>query len=821
MDREQSVANLLAVGAGSLQNEAVDHAWLTLLENIASNFMRIGFMTVVPRWRACLVVAVACGWGGLIRGEEPHFGEPAVTAELETYTEDQRDHWAFRPLVRPEVPAVAGSGWMRNPIDAFIQAELEGMELPPAKEADRVALLRRVTFDLTGLPPTLEEQEAFLTDPRPDAYDRLVERLLASPRYGERWAQHWLDLAHYADSNGFELDAERPDAWRYRDWVIRAFNTDLPYDRFAALQIAGDELEPGDPEGLIATGFGRCGPREVVSGNVIPEVRRQNELTEVVGTFGSVFLGLTIACARCHDHKFDPFPSTDYYRLQAFFEAAEYVEVPLASASEREGYEAAKKAVEAKIAPLRKRIAELETPYRKALTERKQAMLSAAERAVLAIPEAQRTTEQQRLAKGLQHSLRITWEEVAEAVAANPSDHQLREQLKREIHEIEQTLPRPTAHAMALIDPSPTAPETYVYRRGDYRNRGPLVTPRPPGVILAANAGDGFAPDWIVPQPKTTGRRLALARWLSSPGNPLFPRVIVNRIWQHHFGRGIVASSSDFGVRGEAPTHPELLDWLACELVASGWRLKPIQRLIVTSAAYRQSHRTTPQALRDDAENSLFGRRERRRRDAEAIRDGMLLASGELNSRMYGPGVKAPLEPEVEALIFTEAEVVDLWEEDRDPAEHLRRSIYLFRKRNIRYPLLESFDAPDNLVACSRRETSTHALQALNLLNSEFAHGRARALAGRILRQAGANQDSALRLAYRILYCREPSPAELARSRRFLAEQAELLRELAQAGQPLARPVGIPAATHDPATAAAWVDLALALLNSNEFLYVP
>jgi hypothetical protein len=758
-----------------------------------------------------------------------HADEPAKkTAELaeaiarpKAFSVEQKSHWAYQALSRPSPPPVRRPRWTRNPIDHFILAELEDAEIPHAPEADRIALLRRVTHDLTGLPPEPEEVTAFVSDQAPDAYERQVDRLLASPHYGQRWGQHWLDLAHYADSNGFELDAERPDAWRYRDWVVRTLNADLPYDQFVALQLAGDELRPGDHDALIATGFGRCGPREVVGGNVIPEVKRQSELTEITGTVGSVFLGLTIGCARCHDHKFDAIPTTDYYRLQSFFAASRLVDLPIASQAETEAVAAATKQVEQKVAPLKSQLAALEAPYRKRIAEQKHAMLSADERAVMAIPEKHRTPAQKRLFKGLETSLRVTWEDVAAAVAANPSDHDRREALKRSIYEIEQALPRPAAHAMALVDRAKTAPDTFVLRRGDYRNKGPRVAPRPPGVILAAQGRGSFAQPGADTTASTTGRRAALARWLTSKDNPLVARVIVNRIWQYHFSRAIVATSSDFGVRGEPPSHPELLDWLASELIAGGWRLKPIHRLIVTSATYRQASRSNPKQAETDPDNTLLGRMNRCRLDAESLRDAMLAVSGELNPRMGGPGVLAPLEKEVKDLIFTEAEVVDLWPVNPDPTEHLRRSLYLFRKRNVRYPLLESFDAPDAQFPCPRRETSTHALQALNLLNSEFAIARARALAGRILREARAADNDRIRRAYQLVLCRDPATAELERARSFLASQTDLLRAQQSHRRALARPAGAIDPPIEPAAGAAWVDLALALLNCNEFLYVP
>ena len=439
-------------------------------------------------------------------------------------------------------------------------------------------------------------------------------------------------------------------------------------------------------------------------------------------------------------------------------------------------------------------MAELEAPYRKALEAKKKATLTAAERAVLAIPEKERTPIQKQMAAGLASTLKITWEDVAEAVAANPADHATREGLKRRIHEIEITLPRPPSGAMALVDREATAPETFVLLRGEPKRKGPLVAPRPPGVLLASQPKDAF-PDAITPGKTTTGRRAALARWLTRPDHPLTARVVVNRLWQHHFGRGIVATPSDFGVRGEAPSHPELLDWLASELVSQGWRLKAIHRLMVTSAAYRQAstHAADAAQAADDPENTLVWKMNRRRLEAESLRDAMLTVSGELNPKMGGPGVLVPIEKEVEDLIFTEAEVVDLWPETPDPAEHLRRSLYLFRKRNVRYPMFDAFDAPDTQTACAQRGVSTHALQALVLLNSDFAAGRARALAGRLYREAGDSSASRIERAYRVVLARAPRPGEPEQARAFLDAQAALLRDrLARGGPPLAMPSFVP-----------------------------
>ena len=727
-------------------------------------------------------------------------------APPETFTADQGDHWAYQPITRIDPPKVKNSSWTRNVIDRFILSDLETSELSPSPEADRLALIRRLTFDLLGLPPEPQDVERFVDDARPDAYERLVDRLLADPRHGERWAQHWLDLAHYADSNGFELDAERPDAWRYRDWVVSALNSDMPYKQFVELQIAGDELRPGDHSALIATGFGRCGPREVVGGNIDPEVNRQSELTEVTGTVGSVFLGLTMACARCHDHKFDALPTTDYYRLQSFFAGAKFVEVPIATKEQEAAFAKSEDAIKKELAPLLKEMAAIEGPYRKRLKEAKEAMHTPAEREILAVPAAKRSPSQKKLAEGLESSLRIIWEEVAEAVSKNPKDHARREEIRRQVDRIERKTPPPPAKAMALVDDSPNAPETFVLRRGDVKIKGPKVAPRPPGVLLVSKPPKPF-PETIKPGPATPKRRAALAEWLTRADNPLPARVVVNRLWQHHFGKGIVGTPSDFGIRGESPTHPELLDHLAAELVDHGWSLKKLHRTMVTSSTYRQSSKNRPECMKLDPENHLLWRSARRRMDAESLRDALLLVSGELNPKQGGPGVRPPIEKEVEDLIFTEAEVVHLWPETADPLEHCRRSIYLFKKRNVRYPLFDAFDSPDTQTSCPERAVSTHALQALVLLNGDFAKDRAKTLAGRVVRESSTtNAESRVDRAYRIVLGRSPRSNESAQALAFLDAQTALIAKERTSTNP---------------AESALADFCSAMLNRNEFLYVP
>ncbi|MFO1459874.1 MAG: DUF1549 and DUF1553 domain-containing protein [Verrucomicrobiota bacterium] len=706
------------------------------------------------------------------------------------------NHWAFSPP-RPVTPPAASGA---NPVDAFLNEGLRARGLRPVGAANAETWLRRVTYDLTGLLPTPAERAAFLSDTSPVARERVVDRLLASPRYGERWAQHWLDLAHYADSNGFELDADRPDAWRYRDWVVRALNADMPYDRFLTLQIAGDEAAPGDPEALIAAGFARAGPREVVSGNIDPDVKRQNELTEATGTVGSVFLGLTIGCARCHDHKFDPIPTADYYRLQAYFAGAELKEVPIHSPEETNRFHAAAEWLQKQIDPLEETQRALEKPYRDRLRAAKESRLTPAERAVRDKRKEDRTPEEQRLAEGVNTALNVTWEEVAEAVAGYPADHATREDLKRRIHALKIQMPPPPAHAMTFAETSEPLPETWILARGNLQNRRHKVEPGPPTVLLAGNPG---ATDAQIPptparlDPGHSGRRLALARWMTDGHHALTARVIVNRLWQHHFGRGLVATPSDFGTRGARPTHPELLDWLALELVREGWHLKPLHRRMVLSEAYARTSDPAlePNAAATDPENHLLWRMNRRRMDAEGLRDCILEVSGILNLKTGGPGVRAPLEPEVRDLIFTEFEVVDLWPIDPDHSAHARRSLYLHHKRNVPYPLLNAFDAPDALTPCPERSVSTHAPQALVLLNSRFALEAATAFAAS-LQAASADPETRICKAWIQCYGRPPTRDERHSSLGFVA---------AGAGSESDR----------------WTDFALALLNCNEFIHLP
>jgi hypothetical protein len=676
----------------------------------------------------------------------------------EAFIGARRNYWVFQKPVHSEPPKTA-SKWVRTPIDAFLLADMREKHEQPSPPLDREHLLRRVTIDLTCLPPTPGEIDLFLRDTSPAAYEKTVDRLLASPQYGERWTQRWLDVVRYADTNGYELDAERPQAWRYRDYVIQSFNRDKPYDRFVKEQIAGDELWPGDKEALIATGFHRAGPIHLVGGNQDEEMNRQEVLTEMAAGIGSSFLGLTVQCARCHNHKFDPILQADYYRLQAILAATDYKDIDIATAEQKAAYEIAKKAYDARIDPVKKQIAEIEKPYREKLQAAKKARLDPKLRAALDVPADQRTPEIKLLAKDAKAQIEATWDEVLAQIPAPEKER--RAELRRELHRIELTEPDPlpSAYAVANMEKAPTA---YILKLGDAKSKIAPVDPGLP-VVLAGHE----------PYPQTaSGRRSALANWLASPDNPLTARVMVNRIWQFRMGTGIVATPNDFGALGARPSNQKLLDWLATEFVARNWSVKAIDRMIVLSSAYQQSGH-------------------HRRMEGEAIRDCILAASGALNPRMGGRPVRVPIEQEIYDVIFTESEPDNLWPLSLDKSEQFRRSVYLLNKRTVRLPLLANFDQPDAMSSCPMRPTSTHALQALTLMNSDFMQEQSTMFADRLKRECAGGQDCEIRRAYKLTLSRGVKPAEMTMARNFFANSGSLQQ------------------------------FCLAMLNRNEFVYVP
>ncbi len=614
-------------------------------------------------------------------------------------------------------------------MDAFIQAKLEAAGLRPARPATREQLIRRVTIELIGLPPTPAEIDAFLADGAPDAWEKVVDRLLNSPHYGERWGRHWLDLARFAESNGYEFDETCPDAWRYRDYVIRALNGDMPYDRFLKEQLAGDELFPGDAQARIATGFNLLGPDMTDAANQLQ--RRQNTLDDMTDTAGLVFLGMTIGCARCHDHKFEPIPQADFYRLQAFFAPAVFrKDVPIASTAERERHARAHEHYQALVKPTVDAIAKLEDPHRRTLGDAKLALLSEAAQLAHRTPADQRTALQKGLVIDTAGLIAVSAKDIANAMSA--ADKQQIKDLQQQLAKFNDRAPPPLPVAMGIESSSKVA-KTVVLLRGELKNPGEEVTAGFP-IILS--------PGFAVRSAKV-GRRAALAEWLTAKDHPLTARVMVNRLWQHHFGRGIVATPNDFGVRGELPTHPELLDWLAGEFVDSGWSVKRMHRLMLLSATYQQSTAANNETLAKDPSNTLFGRMNRLRLEGEIIRDSLLAVSGRLKRTLGGPSAVPS-------------------------ADDTRRSIYVFAKRNAKFAFLEPFDLPDDNQSCSKRERSTTAPQALTLLNAADAVAAAKALAGRLEREA-TSRDEQVQLAFRLALGRRPSAVERNLAREFLA----------------------------------------------------
>jgi hypothetical protein len=679
------------------------------------------------------------------------------------FTDADRAWWAFQPVRAPAVPPVDDRGWSRGPIDRFLFARMQAEGLTPASEAEKPALIRRATFDVTGLPPTPAEIDAFLADSAPGAYERLIDRLLASPAYGERWARHWLDLVRYAESDGYRVDHYRPGAWYYRDYVIRAFSADKPYDRFVQEQIAGDELFPDSPDALIATGYLRHGVYEY---NAL-DVRGQWSvmLNDITDTTADVFLGLGLQCARCHNHKFDPILQVDYYRLQAFFAPLVlHDDRAAATPDEQEAYRTRLAGWEARTAPLRREIAALEEPYRTKAARRTIAKFPGDIQEMIRTPVEGRTPLEHQLAQLASRQVDYELDRIDSWVEGPDKDRlkALRQQLAAFDKEKPARLPTPPT----VTDVGPVASPVTIPKLGDEP-----VAPGFPTILDDRPAT--IEPLATVPQ--TTGRRAALARWLTRPDNPLSTRVIVNRVWQYHVGRALASCASDFGRLGEPPSHPELLDWLTAQFIAGGWRLKPLHRMILTSAAYRQAtgHPLAAVQQLKDPENRLCWRGNTRRLDAEQIRDALLAVTGELDPAAGGPGV---------------------------PGSTPRRTIYTRFLRNSRDPLLDVFDLPPFFNSEPARDTTTTPLQSLLLINSPTMLVRARAFAARVERELppSATLDDQVAAAYRLAYGRPPGADDLATARAFVRAQAE------RAGS----------------CRTALVDFCHVLLNSSEFLYV-
>lgn len=677
--------------------------------------------------------------------------------ELLPETAPKIEHWAFQPITRPDPPRVKNTSWVRNPIDAFIAAEHEKRGLTPAPEAPLRTLLRRLSLDLTGLPPTPEEMNEFLQSAlgNPEsAIERAVDRLLRSPHHGERWARHWLDVARWAESEGYESNHLRLHAWRYRDWVVRAFNHDLPYDRFIRAQIAGDEISPYSDDNLIATGFLAAAR---LSSNEEDRWRQRNDiLVDVVNATASTFLGLTLHCAQCHNHKFDPLTARDYYRFQGFFIKGQPANLELQDPALWKEYEAKKPANYDALVKERDRLYEKGRARR---IEEAKKRLSAAQLAAYAIPSDRRTMAQEKLAREADLEFQFTSGQVESRI---PSEDRKRyDELKKQIAALEKNmLERPQTFGFYSPITSPTRIKVLPMKGFYPLSYEPEELARARPRLLAG--GDVHRPTFVLdvgwpalfgPTPRERVEqhpRLALADWLTDPKHPLTARVWVNRIWQWHFGRGLVATPNDFGTRGAAPSHPQLLDWLASELIRSGWSTRHIHRLIVTSSTYRQASSVprrqkqsgSGEPLASDPGNIYLTRWPIRRLEAEAIRDSLLTVSGELDRTVGGPSAAAD-------------------------GKSLRRSLYLFQKRDHPPMLQGLFDGPAAaLESCPQRHVSTVPLQALHLLNDDFSIQRAQAFARRV-QFVGTERTQQIRRAFELALGRFPEPQELAAVERF------------------------------------------------------
>jgi hypothetical protein len=730
--------------------------------------------------RVCAIACIGC----------------AALFAAETFTQRQRDFWSFQRVKPQTPPPVKHADWSHNPIDQFIAAKLEAKGIAPAPPAEKVTLLRRATFDLIGLPPTPDEVDAFLADQSPDAFDKVVDRLLASPQYGERWGRHWLDLARFAESEGFKADEPRPNAWRYRDYVIRSFNQDKPYDRFVQEQISGDEMWPDSPEARLATGFHRSYPDESNARNLWQ--RRQEILDDITDTTGAVFLGLTYGCARCHNHKFDPILQADYYRLQAFFAntaAADHiVMLPPDQIAE---YRRKRAEWEEKTKDIRAQMAALLAPAKHTESMDYFDKYPPEIQAMILKPAAQQNPLERYMWAKSKPYLDIPDDQAYKQLRGAQKTQY--DALKTELAKFDSINPGELPEGMGIADLSRTSPETHVLAVGVYDHPKEEVQP---GFLTLISPGPAkiLPPDGV----ESTGRRTALAKWLTDPANPLVARVMVNRIWQHHFGVGIVGSPSDYGIMGDRPTHPELLDWLAAEFVKRGWSVKAMHRLIMTSAAYRQSSEYRPDAAKIDPGDRLLWAFRRQRLESEVIRDSSLAVAGLLNLKAGGPSVFPELP---EGMISPRGGWKVSTPEDRN-----RRSVYIFVKRNSRYPMMEAFDMPDTHESCPRREITTTALQALTMVNDRVSLDWARAFAGRAL----ASKDP-VSSAFRMAYSRPPDGWEKDTAATFLEKQKHVIAARPSADK-LALPASMPEGM-DPAAAAAFVDFCQMLLNSNEFVY--
>ena len=699
-------------------------------------------------------------------------------------TEDAKRYWAYQPVKRPSVPVIQNpKSKIQNPIDAFIASKLEAKQLTPAKPADRVQLARRAYYDLWGLAPSPEQIDEFVNDATPNAWEKLIDKLLASPHYGEKWGRHWLDVVRYAESNGYERDGPKPNAWKYRDYVIRSFNADKPYDQFVKEQIAGDEMPGENPDAIIATGFYRLGTWDDEPAD--PLLALYEGYDDLVTVAGQGFLAMTLNCARCHDHKVDPIPQTDYYKLLSFFrDIRPFQDVRGLSNStnstditppeRRKVYEVAEKERQAKLADLTKKIVAIENEVIKTMSAEDQRAAEGPDRPAVAA----------KVIRLLQGEKRIEYT-----------------MLKKDRNDLEKkSKPEGQEFALSVNFCDPRPPTVYVLPRGNAHAKGAEVKPGFPDVLSF--------PVPTIPESKgkSSGRRTVLANWIASKDNPLTARVMVNRVWQGHFGRGIVPTPNDFGGLGEKPTHPELLDWLAAEFMnpASGgrepvvpWAFKRLHKLIMMSETYQRSSTAIDANLKADPTNNLYWRFNMRRLNSEEVRDSILAASGSLNEKMFGPSVFPKLSAEVLAGIsFPDKEAH--WPKSK-PEDAARRTMYVFVKRSLQVPILATHDQADTDNSCPVRYTTTVPTQALGLLNGEFANESATAFAARLMREVPDDLKAQITRGIRLTTGRIPAEAEVARDVAFVQDMK---------------------AKHKLDDKTALARFCLLLLNANEFVYL-
>jgi mono/diheme cytochrome c family protein len=688
------------------------------------------------------------------------------------------EHWSFQPPRLSDVPKVQNGDWPRNEIDHFILARLEREGIEPSPEADRVTLIRRLSLDLLGLPPSPEQVDEFLRDDRPDAYEQLVDRLLDSPHFGERWGRHWLDLARYADSDGYLGDSLRPYAYKYRDWVIDAVNRDLPFDEFTVEQIAGDLLPDATLEQKIATGFHRNSMKNTEAG-ADREEDRVHRTVDRVATTGTVWLGLTLGCAECHTHKFDPISHEEFFQLYAFFNDLEDKDLPAASSEELARYESQKARWDEQIGAVRESIEELVAGEQDESEGDESALEEILQ--LLAQPIGKRKDEEtDRLEAFLE---RFQQEE---------------RELFSQYEMLAQKEPSPPKTKAPTVATASKPRETRIHLRGDFRSPGDLVEPATLGVLHPLEPR-GEKPD-----------RLDLARWLVDENNPLTPRTAVNQVWKHLFGRGLVHSMDDFGTTGEAPSHPALLDWLAVTFRENGWSRKSLIRTIVTSSTYRQVSHVRPELQQRDPFNTLLARQFRFRLEAEVIRDASLEVSGLLDLSIGGPSIRPPMNSQITAISRNKDWKVS------PGSEKYRRGMYILFRRGTPYPMLTTFDAPDSTVSCARRERSNSPLQSLTLLNDPVFFECAQQLGRRLTIEGGEEPEAWIRHAYRLCLAREPRSDELARALEFIDEQRELAAEADE--NRLNKLVGQPVPDADLNEQAVRVAFARVLTNLDEFI---